>query len=125
MPKKGTKSAGGGGGGSSSNSSGKKKPPAPPPDDGFIVFSNSDKDPKPKKAKPVDATTGHDGPGLAGEAPRIDVKTLIGGPSWTGKLPVNILSEHCRKQKWEQPEYTRVWLGIFLTRHCIAESVFR
>ncbi|OXV11193.1 hypothetical protein Egran_01043, partial [Elaphomyces granulatus] len=33
-------------------------------------------------------------------------KELIGGLSWTGKLPVNMLSEHCQKQKWEKPEYT-------------------
>lgn len=36
------------------------------------------------------------------------VKELIGGSSWTGKLPVNLLSEHCQKQKWEKPEYTMV-----------------
>ncbi|KAL1969708.1 hypothetical protein VTN77DRAFT_8261 [Rasamsonia byssochlamydoides] len=33
-------------------------------------------------------------------------KEVIGGASWTGKLPVNMLSEHCQKQKWEKPEYT-------------------
>lgn len=37
-----------------------------------------------------------------------DTKTLIGGASWTGKLPVNMLSEHCQKQKWAKPEYTMV-----------------
>lgn len=89
--------------------SGGGKKPAPPPaaDDSFIVFSNSDKDPKPKK--PKDATAGPSGPDLLGEAPkRPDVKKLIGGASWTGKLPVNMLSEHCQKQKWEKPEYTMV-----------------
>ncbi|KAJ6144763.1 hypothetical protein N7470_008658 [Penicillium chermesinum] len=34
------------------------------------------------------------------------VKEVIGGASWTGKLPVNMLSEHCQKQKWEKPEYS-------------------
>ncbi|WEW61264.1 Putative ATP-dependent RNA helicase ucp12 [Emydomyces testavorans] len=34
------------------------------------------------------------------------VRAIIGGASWTGKLPVNMLSEHCQKQKWEKPEYT-------------------
>src|ERR1700761_8470523 len=34
-----------------------------------------------------------------------DTRTLIGGASWTGKLPVNLLSEHCQKQKWNKPEY--------------------
>ena len=71
---------------------GGKKPAAAPsgPDDSFILFTNSDKEPKKK-------TTGTpSGPDLLGEAPkRPDVKKLIGGASWTGKLPVNMLSEHC------------------------------
>jgi ATP-dependent RNA helicase DHX57 len=37
-----------------------------------------------------------------------DTRTLIAGASWTGKLPVNMLSEHCQKQKWAKPEYTMV-----------------
>jgi ATP-dependent RNA helicase DHX57 len=82
-------------------------------DDSFIVFSNSDKDPKPKRT-PQPAAAGsssQNGPDLLGEAPkRPDVKKLIGGASWTGKLPVNMLSEHCQKQKWDKPEYTMVWL---------------
>lgn len=36
-------------------------------------------------------------------------KEVIAGASWTGKLPVNMLSEHCQRQKWEKPEYTMVW----------------
>ncbi|KAF4981106.1 hypothetical protein FZEAL_3013 [Fusarium zealandicum] len=44
------------------------------------------------------------------EAPSLDppkptVKQLIGGSSWTGKLPVNLLSEYCQKQRWERPDY--------------------
>ena len=81
-------------------------------DDSFIVFSNSDKDPKPKKPSQQSAAgpSGKDGPDLLGEAPkRPDVKKIIGGASWTGKLPVNLLSEHCQKQKWDKPEYTMVW----------------
>ncbi|KAI9655924.1 MAG: hypothetical protein M1831_004769 [Alyxoria varia] len=35
-----------------------------------------------------------------------DTRTLIGGSSWTGKLPMNLMSEHCQKQHWEKPEYT-------------------
>ena len=84
-------------------------------DDSFIVFSNSDKEPKPKRTLPASAgstaagSSTQDGPALAGEVPkRPDVKKLIGGASWTGKLPVNMLSEHCQKQKWEKPEYTMV-----------------
>ena len=37
-----------------------------------------------------------------------DVRTLIGGASWTGKLPVNMLSEHCQKQLWAKPDYRMV-----------------
>ncbi|EAW14472.1 RNA helicase [Aspergillus clavatus NRRL 1] len=40
------------------------------------------------------------------EPKKPSVKEVIGGASWTGKLPVNMLSEHCQKQKWEKPEYT-------------------
>ncbi|KAI4172524.1 MAG: hypothetical protein LQ346_008593, partial [Caloplaca aetnensis] len=35
-----------------------------------------------------------------------DTRQIVGGASWTGKLPVNLLSEHCQKQKWAKPEYT-------------------
>jgi HrpA-like RNA helicase len=43
-----------------------------------------------------------------------DTRTLIGGSSWTGKLPVNLLSEHCQKQRWNKPEYnmTRISKGF-------------
>ena len=37
-----------------------------------------------------------------------DTRTLIAGASWTGKLPVALLSEMCQKQKWNKPEYTMV-----------------
>ncbi|KAL4878867.1 P-loop containing nucleoside triphosphate hydrolase protein [Aspergillus karnatakaensis] len=39
------------------------------------------------------------------------VKQVIGGASWTGKLPVNLMSEHCQKHKWEKPEYTMNKIG--------------
>ncbi|KAI9745673.1 MAG: hypothetical protein M1818_001207 [Claussenomyces sp. TS43310] len=102
---KGGKPGGGGGAG------GKKPNPATSAgDDSFIVFSNSDKDPKPRRQAAKEGAAGSsglDGPALAGEAPkRPDVKKIIGGASWTGKLPVNMLSEHCQKQRWEKPEYT-------------------
>ncbi|TVY38975.1 putative ATP-dependent RNA helicase [Lachnellula occidentalis] len=106
MVKKGQTKGGkpGGGGGAK-----KPSPATTTGDDSFIVFSNSDKEPKPKKP-PADGaaeSSALDGPALAGEAPkRPDVKKLIGGASWTGKLPVNMLQEHCQKQKWEKPEYT-------------------
>ncbi|TDZ51615.1 putative ATP-dependent RNA helicase ucp12 [Colletotrichum trifolii] len=33
------------------------------------------------------------------------VKQIIGGSSWTGKLPVNLFNEFCQKQQWEKPVY--------------------
>jgi ATP-dependent RNA helicase DHX57 len=98
-------------GGKPGGGSKKPSPATTGADDSFIIFSNSDKEPKPRKpaASSEAGPAGKDGPALAGEAPqRPDVKKLIGGASWTGKLPVNMLSEHCQKQKWEKPEYTMV-----------------
>ncbi|KAH7318664.1 P-loop containing nucleoside triphosphate hydrolase protein [Stachybotrys elegans] len=37
--------------------------------------------------------------------PKPTVKQIIGGSSWTGKLPVNLLSEYCQKQRWDKPVY--------------------
>lgn len=90
-------------------------------DDSFIVFSNSDKEPKQKKPGGGSSSTdpsGQDGPALAGEGPkRPDVKKIIGGASWTGKLPVNMLSEHCQKQRWDKPDYSMVCLSILSKDH--------
>ncbi|KAJ2991400.1 hypothetical protein NUW58_g2524 [Xylaria curta] len=78
----------------------------PPQEDDFIVFTNSTKDTKPKKGgqgsstgKAIDNEQAPTGP------PKPTVKQLIGGASWTGKLPVNLLSEHCQRQKWDRPDY--------------------
>ena len=81
-------------------------------DDSFIVFSNAKDKPETRDAsvsrKEQSAPNGA-AQAAAGEAPkRPDTKTLIGGASWTGKLPVNMLAEHCQKQRWEKPEYTMV-----------------
>lgn len=74
------------------------------------------------KAEPptqASASTGKDGPkGKKGQKaepvapavpaappPKPTVKQIIGGSSWTGKLPVNLLSEYCQKQRWEKPDY--------------------
>ncbi|KAL1840209.1 hypothetical protein VTJ49DRAFT_692 [Mycothermus thermophilus] len=91
---------------------GKKDAKKPAPSDtDFIVFTNStkDKDSKGRRGGPSSAgssntqgTEGQDGP------PRPTVRQIIGGASWTGKLPVNLLSEHCQKQKWEKPEYNTI-----------------
>ncbi|KAI9373677.1 P-loop containing nucleoside triphosphate hydrolase protein [Aspergillus egyptiacus] len=47
----------------------------------------------------------------AEEQKKPSVKQVIGGASWTGKLPVNLMSEHCQKHKWEKPEYTMDKIG--------------
>lgn len=81
-------------------------------DDSYIVFSNAKDKPESKDAgkerKEQSAANGAQH-GASGEAQkRADTRTLIGGASWTGKLPVNMLAEHCQKQRWEKPEYTMV-----------------
>lgn len=79
-------------------------------DDSFIVFTNSNKDPKPKKGSQAASNAGNSGAGEAEPSgpPKPTVKQLIGGASWTGKLPVNLLSEHCQRQKWDRPDYQPV-----------------
>ena len=60
----------------------------------------------------------------AEEQKRPTVKAIIGGSSWTGKLPVNMLSEHCQKQKWEKPEYTMVFGHNLITIYWIYVNTF-
>ncbi|KAI4144528.1 MAG: hypothetical protein L6R39_004139 [Caloplaca ligustica] len=97
---------GGGRGGSS------RKPVKALIDDGDgsnIVFEadgprkGSKNGPKTSSAKPKEGAADASG----SEAPKKpDTRQIIGGASWTGKLPVNMLAEHCQKQKWAKPEYT-------------------
>ncbi|RMZ77426.1 hypothetical protein DV738_g4412, partial [Chaetothyriales sp. CBS 135597] len=70
------------------------KPASKPAEDDYIVFSN-----KPGPVKPKKEAT-EPGP------PRPDARKIIGGASWTGKLPVNLLSEHCQRERWNKPEYS-------------------
>ena len=81
-------------------------------DTSYIIFGDEKSEKKVKRPNEgnsgaKDATKNGQ---MAGEdAPKKpDTKKLIGGSSWTGKLPVNLLSEHCQKQKWIKPEYTMV-----------------
>ncbi|KAK8249177.1 DEAD/DEAH box helicase-like protein [Phyllosticta capitalensis] len=101
-----------GGGGSK-----KSAPPPPGEDTSYIVFSNSKGDSKKGKKADSSAKNETDGKGKSkGKAPadqqaddapkKPDTRTIIGGASWTGKLPVNMLSEHCQKQKWAKPDYS-------------------
>lgn len=100
-----------------------KKQQGPKHNDGLdIVFSNAADGPKKSKSgadvKPSatassskgKAKTADGGPLNDEQTKRPDTRTLIGGPSWTGKLPMTLLSEHCQKQKWDKPEYTMVVL---------------
>ena len=73
-----------------------KKPQHPVLDGDHIVFTNKETESsKEGVAKDGQSTT-----------PRPDARKVIGGASWTGKLPVNLLSELCQKQKWNKPEYS-------------------
>jgi hypothetical protein len=105
----------------SSSSGAGKKPSAtshvPDADDSYIVFTNSKGKSKEDSKGKSDVSVRSGSPGVvngiagaatAGAPKKPDTRTLIGGASWTGKLPVNLLSEHCQKQKWERPEYTMV-----------------
>ncbi|KAF1345770.1 P-loop containing nucleoside triphosphate hydrolase protein [Delphinella strobiligena] len=90
-------------------------------DTSYIVFSNA-KDSKKgnKNAAPAPApapvaapaANAKGGKDVAATEEAVDApkkpttREIIGGSSWTGKLPLNFLAEHCQKQKWEKPEYT-------------------
>ena len=94
-----------------------KKAPVQPTskeDDGSYIIFGDGKSKKDKKKKPESGSgQGGEGNGTpsAEDVPKKpDVRQLIGGASWTGKFPVNLLSEHCQKQKWAKPEYTMVSL---------------
>lgn len=76
-------------------------------DTSYIIFGDG-KAAK-KTRKPVQGEV-IDGVSVEDAQKKPDTRKLIGGASWTGKLPVNMLSEHCQKQKWAKPEYTMVCL---------------
>ena len=99
-----------------SASKSKKNAKKAPAEDDFIVFTNSDKETKGRRGggnnnnnnNNNNASGGPSGTGgddAASGPPKPTVKQIIGGASWTGKLPVNLLSEHCQKQKWDRPDY--------------------
>ncbi|KAI4862083.1 P-loop containing nucleoside triphosphate hydrolase protein [Hypoxylon rubiginosum] len=101
----------------SSSSKASKNTAASQQNDDFIVFTNSTGDSKPKKknAEQGDSSNAGGKKTEAGDAaaeapgpPKPTVKQIIGGASWTGKLPVNLLAEHCQKQKWDKPDYQTI-----------------
>lgn len=93
-----------------------KKSVPPAEDTSYIIFSDG-KDKKGKKGQSSNtATEDNKSKGTGrGKAPaagqpedapkRPDARTLVGGASWTGKLPVNMFSEHCQKHQWMKPDY--------------------
>ena len=100
------------GGNRGSNAPKKPQVLTPTEDDSYIVFGNAS---PAKKVKNAEHKSPAAGPGPNNNQPsgedapkKPDTRKLIGGASWTGKLPVNMLSEHCQKQKWAKPEYTMV-----------------
>ncbi|TGZ80544.1 hypothetical protein EX30DRAFT_349379 [Ascodesmis nigricans] len=58
---------------------------------------------------------GRPAPGTSADGNRISVKELVAGKSWTGKLPLNLLNEHCQKSGWGIPDYNtrKEKLGLF------------
>lgn len=81
-----------------SKKSSSTKDPAIPSEGDHIVFTNAKGDIPSRSKKPQE--------GDPPAPPRVDVKKVIGGASWTGKLPVNLLSEHCQREKWNRPDYS-------------------
>lgn len=105
------KGKGGGTPSSSASSKASGKKVAAAPDDDLLIFTTDKK----KKGGPSNKNGGAQGSSAAPDGadtppgpPKPTVKQIIGGQSWTGKLPVNLLSEHCQKMKWERPDYDTV-----------------
>ncbi|KAL8712360.1 MAG: hypothetical protein Q9225_006966 [Loekoesia sp. 1 TL-2023] len=96
------------GGGKGGNSRKTVKQPNQTEDGSVIVFENDRSKKNNNGSKETSANSKQNAAETSGqEAPKKpDTRQIIGGASWTGKLPVNLLSEHCQKQKWSKPEYT-------------------
>ena len=108
-----------------SKGGGRRGPPkqnaAPSEDTSFIIFGDGKSDKK-AKSKQAKAGSSNLAPQAEGVPKKPDTRQIIGGASWTGKLPVNLLSEHCQKQKWEKPEYTMVGSGASKSPNLIMNS---
>ena len=46
------------------------------------------------------------GPDAQEGPPKPDARKIIGGNSWTGKLPQTLLNELCQKQRWNRPDFS-------------------
>ena len=86
---------------------GKSSAPLQSEEDSHIVFADAKSAKKKDKQKEQTLKDGVNGAqdGAGSKEQKPDTRTPIGGASWTGKLPVNLLSEHCQKQRWAKPEY--------------------
>lgn len=95
---------------SGSSTAKKSAKKAAAPEDDLLIFTTDKKKSKGGPSnKPGDAAgSSAGGPDAPPEPPKPTVKQIIGGSSWTGKLPVNLLSEHCQRMKWERPDYDMV-----------------
>lgn len=91
-----------------------KKTVPPDEDTSFIVFGDGKGKKKKGEGSGANAAPNEakgKGKGAAAAAQpedgpkKPDTRTLIAGASWTGKLPVNLLSEHFQKQQWSKPDY--------------------
>lgn len=109
----------------------KKALPRTDEDDSFIVFSDAKHDPN--KGQGSGSLQPESGDKRRANGGKVDLTTedgpkkpttrqLIGGASWTGKLPMNLLAEHCQKQKWEKPEYTMNKLPDGFYSHTLLRS---
>lgn len=78
----------------------KGKGRAPAPKDASPAPSSS----KPGKGKKGAEPQESPDPGIVAP-PKPTARQILGGSSWTGKLPVNLFNELCQKQKWDQPVY--------------------
>lgn len=104
------------------SSGGQKKDAVPPPPSAPSKFSKgkgSGTNPTSRGTpKPGASSGGKQGQQDAEDTPPAGptVKQIIGGSSWTGKLPVNLLSEHCVKNGWDgRADYsTRLFPDGFL-----------
>ena len=65
--------------------------------------------PKKQKERQINHIKAQKAIATDGGAQKPTARALVGGESWTGKLPVNMLSEYCQKNKWEKPDYSMVY----------------
>lgn len=111
---------------------GSKKSVPPEEDTSYIIFDDGKGKKKKKGGNTSNATedvkSDAKGKGKApaeqpADAPKKpDTRTLIAGASWTGKLPVSLLSEYFQKQKWNKPDYKMRNEGGVYSAHVVVSK---